>query len=75
MHPFGNGWAKRSDGSGNLAKTRLAAKRPIHTMESEIRFLEYRLAVAEEWSDSGRRQAVIQATSLRLITLPCVENN
>jgi len=55
----------------NLAtwQARLAAMRPIHSIESEIRFLEYRLAVVADWPDSGRRQAVIQATSLRLNTL------
>src|ERR1700693_5531018 len=50
-------------------QTRAAAKRPTHSTQSEIRFLEYRLAVVETWPDSGRRKAVIKATVLRLVTL------
>ncbi len=55
-------------------QTRAAAKRPTHSTQSEIRFLEYRLAVVEAWPNSGRRQAVIQATLLRLDTLGQASN-
>jgi hypothetical protein len=36
------------------------------TSQSEIRFLEYRLHVAELWPESDRKQAVIEGILLRL---------
>ena len=42
---------------------------PAAVSQSEINFLEYRLAVAESWPDSERKRAVIEATFLRLNTL------
>jgi len=38
-------------------------------LQSEIRFLEYRLEVVESWPDSGRKRASIEAILLRLHAL------
>jgi hypothetical protein len=62
-----------------IRETGVAGSRSIHSnpmqlfrtsvAQSEIKFLEYRLAVLESWPSSPRKQATIEGILLRLDTL------
>jgi hypothetical protein len=65
-------------GKSKLANGRLlgSAKRRFQsTSASEIQFLAYRLEVVRSWPDSARKQATLEAISLRLraASLPASE--
>ena len=60
-------WETRS--AGNRLTNGTTYKFVTRELQSEIRFLEYRLEVVESWPDSGRKRASIEAILLRLSTL------
>lgn len=60
-------WETRS--AGNRLTNGTTYKFMTPELQSEVRFLQYRLEVVESWPDSGRKRASIEAILLRLTAL------